>query len=94
MTETVRYTGTAVGRVQGVGFRMFVREHAKELGLTGWVRNMSDGTVDFDVQGAREPVEKLLSIIRQGNYFIKVVELRLKEENPTLPPERGFNIKY
>lgn len=94
MTETVRYTGTAMGRVQGVGFRMFVREHAKELGLTGWVRNMPDGTVDFDVQGAREPVEKLLKLIRKGNYFIKVVELKLEEENPSLPPEKGFNIVY
>ncbi len=94
MTETIRYTGTAVGRVQGVGFRMFVREHATELGLTGWVRNMADGTVDFDVQGARQAVEKLLELIRKGNFFIKVLELNLREENPTLPPEQGFRIKY
>ena len=45
---SVRYFGRATGRVQGVGFRMFVQQHASELGLTGWVRNMEDGSVDGD----------------------------------------------
>lgn len=94
MQETVRYTGTAVGRVQGVGFRMFVRENANKLGLSGWVKNMPDGTVDFDVQGEPEPVEQLLDIIRKGNYFINVHDLRLTEQNPVLPAEKKFTIKY
>jgi acylphosphatase len=38
----IRYFGTAAGRVQGVGFRMFVQQHAMDLHVTGWIRNMED----------------------------------------------------
>ena len=51
MDTVVRYFAKASGRVQGVGFRMYVRENASRLGLKGWVMNMSDGTVDMEVQG-------------------------------------------
>ena len=42
------------GRVQGVGFRYYSVYKARALGLTGWVRNLYDGTVEMEVQGKRE----------------------------------------
>ncbi|CUN50173.1 acylphosphatase [Mitsuokella jalaludinii] len=90
---SVRYFGRATGRVQGVGFRMFVQQHASELGLTGWVRNMEDGSVEMEIQGDPEKVDKLSVLIREGNYFIKVKELKF-EPVETVPNETRFVVRY
>ncbi|OGR94779.1 MAG: hypothetical protein A2V88_00940 [Elusimicrobia bacterium RBG_16_66_12] len=52
------------GRVQGVGFRWFVRERAEALGLAGWVRNREDGTVEAEVEGDRRAVEGFIESLR------------------------------
>ena len=49
--KTVRHGGRFMGRVQGVGFRVFVQNVAQELGFTGWVKNMADGSVVMEAQG-------------------------------------------
>lgn len=54
------------GRVQGVGFRFFVNYTAKELGLTGWVRNRYDGRVEVVAEGELQQLNALLSQLRQG----------------------------
>jgi acylphosphatase len=57
----------ASGRVQGVGFRYWVRSRAASLGLNGWVRNMPNGNVEAVFEGPREHVELLLRWCRQGS---------------------------
>jgi acylphosphatase len=54
------------GRVQGVGFRWYVREAARNLGLAGWVRNRPDGTVEVAAQGDGEMLERLRGMLREG----------------------------
>ncbi|MCH8864541.1 MAG: acylphosphatase [Chloroflexi bacterium] len=54
------------GRVQGVFFRSFVAEHAQELGLGGYVRNLSGGEVEVLAEGDRERLEKLVGYLRTG----------------------------
>ncbi len=54
------------GRVQGVGFRWFVRGAARGLGLAGRVRNLRDGSVEIEVAGDPESVEELKARVRQG----------------------------
>ena len=54
------------GRVQGVGFRYFVLENAQQLGLTGWVRNSWDGSVEVTAEGERTQLEKLLATLYRG----------------------------
>lgn len=93
MADLVRYFGTATGRVQGVGFRMFVQQNALELGITGWVKNMEDGTVTMEVQGTQEAIDRLEAIIREGNYFIKVQSFGL-EVREVIAMERRFDIHY
>jgi acylphosphatase len=54
------------GRVQGVGFRWFVEREAKTLGISGWVRNNSDGSVEVLASGTQEQLSGLRSRLRQG----------------------------
>jgi acylphosphatase len=57
---------TARGRVQGVGFRWFVRETATTLGLGGWVANQSDGSVQGEVWGDPDSLKTFLSALAKG----------------------------
>jgi len=54
------------GRVQGVGFRWFVRERASPLGLVGWVKNRSDGTVEVAAEGAPDAIDRLRHLLERG----------------------------
>ncbi len=91
--ELVRYFGRAAGRVQGVGFRFFVQQNAEALDITGWVRNMDDGTVTMELQGAPEQVDVLEQRIRAGNAFVKVRSLEL-EVMERKEGEKSFHIRY
>ena len=54
------------GRVQGVGFRWFVRVHARRLGLAGWVSNHPDGSVEVAASGDQNSLDELTRVARQG----------------------------
>ncbi|SMB99540.1 acylphosphatase [Thermanaeromonas toyohensis ToBE] len=79
------------GRVQGVGFRYFAREHAVALGINGWIRNCYDGTVEGVAEGPREKVEKFLSLCRQGPRWAQVEGMEVRYEEPQ--GEKGFTIR-
>lgn len=91
--NAVRKAGRAVGRVQGVGFRFFVQSNAKSFGITGWVKNMSDGSVTMELQGAPEVVERLIAKIKRGNDWIKVTEFK-QSDLPVVKGENKFAIRY
>jgi acylphosphatase len=54
------------GRVQGVGFRVFVSEQARTLGLCGWVRNKGEDQVEVWAEGPHQQLELLLEILHKG----------------------------
>ena len=54
------------GRVQGVGFRWFVRQEARRLGLAGWVRNVPSGEVELLAQGERAALDALARAVGEG----------------------------
>ena len=93
MANVIRRYACAAGRVQGVGFRMFVRQQAVMNDITGWVMNMSDGTVTMELQGDANAVEAAFTAMRTGNYFICVDRLNVEEREP-VDGERDFSIKY
>ena len=89
----VRVAGRAEGRVQGVGFRFFVQSNAKAMGITGWVKNMSDGSVTMELQGEAPTVERLIAKIKRGNDWIKVTNYE-RSDLPVVEGENTFAIRY
>lgn len=79
------------GSVQGVGFRFRASHAANGLGLTGWVKNEWDGTVEMEVQGTIEQINRMLTMVNQSAYIhierIDRKEMMLKEG------EYGFHIR-
>lgn len=61
-----RLHARVIGRVQGVSFRYFVVEQARSYDLVGWVRNLSDGSVEVTAEGIRVNLEQLLAALHQG----------------------------
>ena len=74
-------------RVQGVGFRWFVREAARRHRLAGWVQNRSDGSVEMEVEGDDAACREFLATIREGPPGARVDGLRELSSNhaETLP---------
>ena len=72
----MRLQATISGRVQGVGYRYFVYEHASPLGLTGWVRNLQDGRVEVLAEGSTEALESLLTDLKSGPGGSRVSEVK------------------
>ena len=71
MEQIKRYKAVITGNVQGVGLRVFVVDNASKLGITGWVRNMADGTVEMEAQGNPDKLDQLFATIKKGNFIIK-----------------------
>jgi len=67
------------GRVQGVGFRWFVRAEAGPLGLTGWVRNRGDGAVEGEVEGRDDAIEALMPCLEVGPPSAIVTNVEITE---------------
>lgn len=68
--------------VQGVGYRYFCSTQARALGLTGWVRNETDGSVSVYVEGHRGLVETLLTDLKSGPRHASVTELSVRWCDP------------
>ena len=79
------------GRVQGVFFRAYTSEEAKKLGLSGWVRNRPDGSVEAAFEGPPEAVAALVAFCRHGPEYARVETL---EEHPEEPEGlSGFGVR-
>ena len=70
------------GRVQGVGFRWFVEREARTLGISGWVRNNSDGSVEVLASGTQEQLFGLRSRLQQGPRAARVDSVEEAEAKP------------
>ncbi len=91
-SDTARLEATVVGRVQGVGFRVFVLRRALELGLLGSVANTSEGMVAVIAEGQRADLERLLVTLRSGPPAA-IVERVAELWGPVRGESSGFSIR-
>ncbi|PYZ96877.1 acylphosphatase [Alteribacter lacisalsi] len=85
----IRLQGIVKGKVQGVGFRHFVKMEAAEHEIKGWVRNLSDGTVEFEAEGPEGNVDEFVAALEQGQRPAKVDSVETNKIQP-LENEKGF----
>ena len=79
------------GRVQGVGFRFTTKKKKKNLGLTGWVCNLSDDSVEACIQGEEKLIDYLINEL-QHDRFIRIDSIKM-EEIAVLKHETSFGMK-
>lgn len=93
MTVMASLQATVSGRVQGVFFRAFVESHALELNLTGYVRNLPDGTVEVRAEGERQRLEKLVDYLGKGPPPARVQKVKT-DWTEYQGIFRGFRVRY
>mgnify|MGYP003444377279 FL=1 len=89
--KRIRFVVT--GRVQGVGFRWFVKAEARPLGLTGWVRNREDGAVEGEVEGRDDAVEALVPCLEEGPSSAIVTNVDISEISDDGQHYKQFEIR-
>ncbi len=80
------------GRVQGVGFRWYLVDKARELRLAGWVKNRPDGTVELAAAGDAEALQRLEKVARSGPRGAQVEAVRQLDPVPADSLESPFGI--
>lgn len=96
MSEQVRHERLEAvihGRVQGVNFRYYTRQRAQELGLTGYVRNRWDGTVEVVAEGPPQALARLLDFLHRGPPSAIVVQVDVQWK-PATGEFQGFRVAY
>ena len=83
LLQTVRAHIWVKGCVQGVGFRAHVEYHARQIGVTGWVRNVGWDTVEAVAEGERAKVEHFIETMKEGPRASRVDESKVEWESST-----------
>ena len=80
------------GAVQGVFYRVWVHTQAERLGLTGWVKNLTDGRVEAVFEGPKDKIEEIISKCKIGPSVAEVKQVDIKWEKAT-KEHAGFEIE-
>lgn len=89
--DVIAVEARIIGRVQGVWFRAWTRDEARQLGLGGWVRNEPDGSVRALFVGPRDRVEAMLARCRLGPPRARVDQVSTTPQQPP-PDEETFRV--
>ena len=90
---TKRIHATVKGKVQGVFYREFVRREAEALGVSGFARNLKDGTVEIVAEGEEKQLKEFEKKFRKGPLMAFITDVDLKEEHATGEFD-GFDIRF
>jgi len=79
MSGRVGRSVRVTGRVQGVFFRAWAAEQAGALGVAGWIRNASDGSVEAHLEGEEAAVQQLVALLHRGPPSAQVAQVAVEE---------------
>ncbi|MFQ5846438.1 MAG: acylphosphatase [Candidatus Methylomirabilales bacterium] len=82
-----------IGRVQGVGYRYFTERVVAEIGLSGYVMNCRDGSVEVMVEGERHALDQLLPLLKQGPFGARVEKVE-ETWGPYTGQFTGFAVRF
>uniref|UniRef100_A0A7C3E6Y6 Acylphosphatase n=1 Tax=Gracilinema caldarium TaxID=215591 RepID=A0A7C3E6Y6_9SPIR len=82
-----------LGMVQGVGFRYSAMAEARKIGVVGWVRNCSDGSVEVYAEGSAEQLKRFLSWLHRGPPSAVVDHVQVRHVVP-MGTYKGFSVEY
>jgi acylphosphatase len=91
MAKVARHV-RVTGRVQGVFFRAWAQDEARALGVRGWIRNCSDGSVEAQLEGPEEAVEELIDLMREGPPGAHVAHSEVEEVDAE--GLSGFDVRH
>lgn len=80
------------GRVQGVGFRYAIRQIAMGFDVIGWVKNLSDGSVELVLEGEEQEIEEFIVELTEESPLSHHIKTMRHENIPTLDNAKGFTI--
>lgn len=80
------------GKVQGVGFRHNTRKKARQLGISGWVRNLEDGRVEVQASGPEQAISEFMNFCKEGPATAYVKNLEQAEVTEK-PEGNGFTVR-
>lgn len=80
------------GKVQGVGFRYWVLSRARSLSLSGFVKNLPDGSVEAALSGPEDAVDNMMELLRHGPPGASVNSVEVMKKDPGEPYSGGFTI--
>ncbi len=92
MAEIIARKVRAFGRVQGVFFRQWTVNQARALSVAGWVRNVSDGSVEAHVEGGEGAVSQIVEAMRHGPSQARVDDLTVESIEPQ--EISGFSVRH
>ena len=92
-SELARVHVWVTGRVQGVGFRFFVEDSARIIGVSGWVRNVGYDTVEAVAEGTQAQVDQFVQMMKRGPSSARVDECRVNIETPA-GEFQDFQMRY
>jgi len=70
------------GKVQGVGYRNNAKRRADQLGLRGWIKNLSNGSVEIIAQGSEKKIEEFVAWCQKGPIISTVEEVQIEKQEP------------
>ena len=91
MAEIARHV-LLTGRVQGVFFRVWAQGQARELGVSGWIRNCADGSLEAHLGGEKNCVQRMIERMRRGPSNARVEDMVVEEA--ASEPRGRFEVRH
>jgi acylphosphatase len=86
-SDMVRYAMRVEGRVQAVNYRSFVQTSARTLGVSGWVRNAGDGSVEVVAEGTPDTLDEFVQHVRKGSAMARVTDVQVEQKEAEGAPD-------